>query len=104
MFNWLKEWRELHECRSCDTLREQLSVSNRDRERLLSLLLEKNTPVPDSIPKEPPQPIKNPFVPWRLKQQQLEREDHILAEQKRAQLEKDVEFISEELGVKNAVK
>lgn len=64
-------------CASCETLREQLSYERTEKTKLLERILEltapKNEPV--EISSEIPEPIKQGFVPWRIRQQMLEAED-----------------------------
>lgn len=88
MFNWIhhilephcSECARLKECQSCDTLREQLGISNAEKERLLNLLLEKSNPkIVESEPVKT-EPIGPRHVPWRVRQQMLESADRRQAE------------------------
>jgi hypothetical protein len=66
-------------CISCETLRQQLEFSNREREKLLEALLEKSNPKPVAeLPKEEFKPPSK-TIPWKVKKQMLESEDRELA-------------------------
>lgn len=63
-------------CASCEVLREQLSVVNIEKEKLLNLILEKNKPVPEpQIDTEELKPITSKYVPWKVRREMLEAED-----------------------------
>lgn len=89
-------------CNTCEVLRAQLDESNRERRELLNRLLEPTKSEPLSTPTEEMKPIQPQFIPWRVRQQMLEAEDH-----KKAQLMKDkaveIEKLEKELGVSDAI-
>src|SRR6187549_1934530 len=64
-------------CSTCDVLRDQLEQSNMERRELLQRLLtqEKSEPAPSPLVTEELQPIGNKHIPWRVRQEMLERED-----------------------------
>jgi len=85
-------------CATCEVLREQLTMSERERRELLGKLLEKDKPEPLIPSAEPPQAIQPQFIPWRVKQQMLEAEDRKRAELMRGKV-KEIEKLEQELGV-----
>jgi hypothetical protein len=71
----LEERQEDKHCESCETLKEQLSIANHERELLLQRIL---TPAPreaDRIMAPEPQAVKPRTVPWNIRRQMLEQED-----------------------------
>lgn len=78
--SWIEYRRSLKErkklCNSCEILKSELEFANRDRDRLLSRLLERPE---KEVEKEPVQITKPHRVPWAVKRQELEREDRKLA-------------------------
>lgn len=87
-------------CATCEVLREQLTMSERERRELLGKLLEKDKPEPllSSSNAEDLRPFTPQFVPWRVKQQMLEAEDRKRAELMRGKA-KEIEELEQELGV-----
>lgn len=88
------------ECPSCTTLREQLTNANYEKERLLSLIIEKNSPERIQTPMEPIRP-KDSFVPWNVRRQMLEVEDRAKArimKENADNLEKEMGIASEKEG------
>lgn len=89
-------------CETCEILSRQLEKSDRERSELLHRLLDKDKTEPLSTPTEEMKPIQPQFIPWRVRQQMLEAEDH-----KKAQLMKDkaveIEKLEKELGVSDAI-
>lgn len=67
--------RESTHCQSCDTLRQMLDTANREKERLLDLIIEKNKPEPRYEGSEVLNPIRTAQLPWRARQAMLEAED-----------------------------
>lgn len=60
-------------CVSCDMLKEQLNIANTEKERLLARLLDKpETPKPVETAPKITRPVA---LPWRVRQQMLEKED-----------------------------
>jgi hypothetical protein len=104
MFEWLHHLLNPHcadcahdkECKSCDTLREQLALANREKEHLLNRLL-----APPAIETTSNEPItvKPRHVPWAVKQQMLEQEKRQEARILREL--KNTEELEKELGVGN---
>lgn len=78
----LRKWFGLPEpvCASCELLRDQLDESNRERRELLQRLLERDKPEPPQVAEVANVPITPPFVPWRVRQQMLEKEDRRAAQ------------------------
>jgi len=61
-------------CQSCEILKNQLNISNIEKERLLRKLLD--TPVEvTSVRDEELKPILPKMVPWNVRKQMLESED-----------------------------
>lgn len=92
ILNWYREWLEIRReikqenrvCQSCETLKEQLNISNHEKAQLLSRLLEKPEPIPERTTAPPPQAVRPTAIPWKVRQQLLETEDR-----KKAQLLKN---------------
>lgn len=80
-------------CKSCETLREQLAVTNHEKKILLEQILVKPAPIQQE--REAPQPIGPKMVPWHIKRQMLEAEDRALAATIRRQKE-DAEKATQE--------
>ena len=59
-------------CNSCEVLRTQLDVTIRERDRLLSKLLDDTPKTSSQQPMEPTKPIN---IPWNVRRQMLEAED-----------------------------
>ena len=78
----------MKECKSCETLREQLSHALWREKELMSKLF----PPDESVPETVPEPIQPKTVPWRVRQQILEEEDRERAKviRKNEELEKEV--------------
>jgi hypothetical protein len=92
LLDWYKQWLDLRiehkekqlmlnkeiekPCDSCETLKEQLSIANHEREKLLARIMEK----PEPIPNVPLAPVTMPrMVPWNVRRQMLEAEDRARA-------------------------
>jgi hypothetical protein len=87
LLDWYKQWLEIrtefraktneviHEekvCQSCETLRQQLEISNYEKGELLKKLLKE----PEAPPiTEAPNITPPRMVPWNVRRQMLERED-----------------------------
>lgn len=69
-------------CNSCQTLQLQLDIANREKERLLSLLIEKQTAKPElpTLSEEKPVSIGSRYIPTAVRQQMLERESRVAAQ------------------------
>lgn len=83
LLDWYQQYldiRQAHKvekvCESCETLKLQLSLANEEKARLLERVMEKPIPIPERT--EAP-PMRNVIpkgaMPWRVRQQMLERED-----------------------------
>ena len=97
--------RERNQCASCDTLKEQLGVMTRERDRLLNKLIDTPEPVAPEVPQEI-EPIVPKTIPWGARKVQLEYADREKAAALKLQLNKDKELknqtteeLEEELGV-----
>lgn len=62
-------------CKTCETLKEQMSILNHEKEKLLNRLLERPEVEPERIEAPEPQAVKPRMVPWNVRRQMLERED-----------------------------
>lgn len=103
----LYKWFKLEEkpCESCETLKMQLSIANREKEQLLNTILAYNQPkVAEAPVKVDYEKIPRPMT-WNVRRAMLEAEDaktaQILAEKKRqaeeiAKLEKEVGVANDE--------
>lgn len=95
-------------CASCELLRSQLESCNFERKELLSRLLDGLHKEEEVVPTtQDLQPIGITRVPWRVRQQMLEKEDHVRAEllKKKEQeiINTRVTELEKELGVEDAV-
>ena len=102
--------RAKRECVSCDILKSEVERLRRDNERLLGLVLQKNTPSEESNPQMDMSEMKpighSNFRSWNIRRQMLEEADRKAAQVK---AEKDKELnsgknltineIEKELGV-----
>lgn len=69
---------ELDRCKSCETLQLALDQANREKHDLLNALMQLSQPrtEPDSKPYVPLETdTKSKFVPWRVRQAELEAND-----------------------------
>lgn len=105
----LYKWFDLQPlpCSSCETLKQQLELSNFQNKQLLEKILHKDEPL-NLIPKEELESIKPKLVPWHVKRQLLEAEDRerakILkekAEEIKSIKKKSTEELEKELGIEN---
>lgn len=98
----LKKWFGLPlvpACTSCDILRDQLEKSEVERRDLLHRLLDREKPEPAPTPvTEELKAITPQFIPWRVKQQMLEREDARAAQLMREK-SREIAELEKELGV-----
>lgn len=85
-------------CPVCEVLREQLYKSDAERMQLLQRALAPPSIDIPVIDKEEQIPIKPQYMPWRVRQQMLEQEDHKKAELMRAKATEIAE-LEKELGV-----
>lgn len=104
----LYKWFDLQPlpCSSCETLKQQLELSNFQNKQLLEKILHKDEPV--HVEQIEMEPIKPKLVPWHVKRQLLEAEDRerakILkekAEEIKSIKKKSTEELEKELGIEN---
>jgi hypothetical protein len=114
LLDWYKEWlniraevaqrkRDLSKdvrqeekvCESCETLKQQLEISNYEKDRLLNRLLEKPDKEPDRTIAPEPQALKPRMVPWAVRKQMLEREDREKARSLRGAAQPDTKEAEE---------
>jgi hypothetical protein len=86
-------------CKSCETLREQLRISNAEKDQLLKSILEFTKPTVverQEVNIRELTPLKTRALPWRIRAQRLEAESRHeaqvkkLYEERTKQLEKEV--------------
>lgn len=93
-------------CASCETLKQQLQQANYEKQLLLNRILSPNNPEPVEIEQEPIELKQSKYVPWSVMRQTLEENDRAkaieIAKQKaeREKLQKEIEQIEKEVGVK----
>jgi hypothetical protein len=85
----------------------QLAESNAERKEMLHRLLDKDKAEPLSTKEEEPISVSPNYIPWRVRQEMLEREDRAKAKlmQERARDMRNahteqIDKLEEELGVK----
>ena len=88
-------------CQTCEILRDRLDESDRERKELLHKLLEKDKPEPLPLTTEAPVPVTPQYIPWRVRQQYLEREDREAARIMRARTN-EINALEKELGIPDA--
>jgi hypothetical protein len=77
------------QCKSCETLKEQLVLANMEKKQMLETILSFNSPPARdniTINQEPPKDALDKLIPWRVRRQMLEAEDR-----ERARLMKESE-------------
>jgi|GEM_PF-3609559 len=89
LLDWYKEWLDIRAkknvvvqeekvCASCETLKQQLEIANYERNKMLDRIMEKPKVEPERV--VAPIPTSRPVVmPWRIRQQTMEREDRMKA-------------------------
>lgn len=111
MFNWLRELLEIKyeyrekklHCISCDTLKEQLTHANYEKEMLLKRIMEK----PEAPVIEQKKEMTPPrMIPWNVRRQMLEREDRekarLMREAPKPDSTQSVEDLEKELDIASA--
>lgn len=112
MWQWLRELHDVLDevrerrtrCNTCEALQTEIANLRREKGLLLNKIL---TPPPEEEYKVAPEPVTMPssrFKPWRVKQQELEREDAIQAARIRKQFEERTASLEKELGVADAIR
>lgn len=110
MFKWLEElyeirlryWERQDEqtrsnkvCSSCEVLKEQLDLVNREKAQLLSKLLTPETKTEPTVAQPMQSLPKRNHLPFRVKQQMLEAEDRERAKALRNASQPDTESIED---------
>ena len=99
-WNWLIYY---NGCANCEFLRELLEQERRNNKALIEGLLNNNKPVSnESSVKEELEPIRPKFVPFRIKQQMMEQDSLVRAEQLEAdklKLQRETELLERELDI-----
>lgn len=99
------EYEESKVCNSCEILKSQLTIINAEKATLLAKLIEKPTEEVVQRPNEESKPIPQ-MLPWRVRQQMLEREDRekakLLKDAPKPTKPQTTEELERELGVDNA--
>lgn len=116
MFHWLHHLLNPHcpecnaqkDCKSCYTYREQLSIANAEKQRLLELLIQKNVPVHETpVPVSESQNKAPISIPWHVHRRILEESDRVQAQliaQKEREIREapSIEEIEKELNLSEA--
>ena len=86
-------------CKSCETLRKQLEITNYEKNELLNTIL--GLVKPEVIQHTPTiiEPVKNKSIPWHVRQKALEEEDRV-----KAKIERRIKEEEKELGITEEVK
>lgn len=86
-------------CESCETLKSQLEIANFERRQLLETIISFTKPAVEvSLEQREIAPIRPRTVPWRVRQQELEKNDRLTAEINKKQRE-DIAKLEKELDV-----
>ena len=112
MWAWLRELQDIFNerhalrsrCNSCEVLERELAAERREKDILLARLLNPVAAVENTTAPEPVTMPTSRFKPWRVKQQELEREDAIQAARIRKQFEERTASLEKELGVSDAIR
>lgn len=108
MFNWLRELRDIlrepRPCPSCDTLKVEVANLRRDRELLLNRILTPQVQEIRTVAPEPLAPVMPRHVPWRVKQQELERADRVEHDRILAEFQKKISSAEAEAEAKAGAK
>lgn len=82
MFNWLREFYEIRrenklaiQCASCEVLKVELAAERREKQMLLSRILNPQEQVQTLNEIGDPKPILPRHKPWKVVQQELESKD-----------------------------
>lgn len=89
-----------HLCKNCEVLKNELALAHRMHEIAFNKLFEKT----EVIDKEPVPVTPSKFRPWRVRQQELEREDRIQAEKLRKKKDEDLNINELEKEIVEGVK
>lgn len=113
MWNWLRELYEIRRenrelnsiCPACEVFKVELSNMRRERDILLNRVLTP-TSTPETQITGDPQPVILRHMPWKVKQQELERQDRleherILTEFKNKVSPLKTEELEKSIGIKD---
>lgn len=101
LLDWYREWKTIKVCQSCETLKLQLDIANMEKKQLLDRVLEPPRER-EVVEKEPVQVSLPRTIPWKVRQQILEREDREVARARREAAKPDTistEDLEKELKV-----
>jgi uncharacterized Zn finger protein (UPF0148 family) len=96
-------------CNSCETLKIQLAIANREKEQMLSSILSFTKPaeVNHAPSQVDPKELKPRMMTWNVRKQMLEAEDRkaaqLIADQVKADREAAISKLEEEVGIKEEV-
>jgi hypothetical protein len=89
-------------CQSCETLRLQLDIANKEKERLLQSIIQLNKPLEMIQEKLELEPIKSRYTPWAVKREMLEREAKQQNQERTEEIiKKQTEELEKEFGISN---
>lgn len=72
----MRDREEAHVCQSCETLKEQLNISNFEKKQMLNTILSFTKPIAEEVaPEREIEPIRPKTVPWNIRRNMLEDED-----------------------------
>lgn len=85
-------------CNSCETLKEQLNISNHEKRQMLETILSFTKPVivEQDNPTRVIEPIRPKASTWAIRRQELEKNDRLAAEVN-AKRAKDIDALEKEL-------
>jgi len=91
-------------CQSCETLKEQLALSNNEKQKLLELVLDKNRTPETHIEEIDYEKLKPKQTSWNARRQLLEAEDREAAKiiREKSKEQKEVDKLEKELGIASA--
>lgn len=101
LLDWYKDWHDFYySCKSCETLREQLSIANEEKRQLLVTLQSYHKKPEAEVPLEPTEqrPIGRK-IPWKVQRELMEAEDREKARILNT-VDKTNEELEEILGIK----
>lgn len=108
MWQWLRELREILSepavCPSCEVLKTEIANMRHERDLLLHKVLASPS---EQVLSTAPEPVTIPTTkhkPWRVMQQELEKQDSIKAAQLRKEFEERTANLERNLGVADASK
>lgn len=90
-------------CKSCETLQHQLEIANYEKKELLNRILSFTEPKVEEQIVNNIEPIRPKAVSWKVRQQELEREDRHkakLLKEKEAEM-KALKDLEKEVGIRD---